>query len=341
MTVTTCPTSDEHNFSMAAVQSRDQAPTTTNSASSTFACHEPTDYDVVLSRSAYIAMVSVCVLTTTISIVILAVLAYRTYSQHRSSQAARSWGRKSIWNQRISVMRKEVDDMYTRQYKGCWQSQVVENPEMRSDSPIELMLPERVWEVPAIPALPSAVAADKHGRKSWKERKERLSLFFDQGVGVWMPKRAGLAARLRAAGSGQIQYLVGPSCSANRCRALGGPVLALHARRRPRICQDTVCAVSWSCSSKATSPRELVRLRITSSSLEKAQCAGTWTRARCMSFQHVLSPRPCGTLALYLLSIDACDHDSQALDHMTACFFFPEEANERTPIFLRNMANPP
>lgn len=76
-------------------------------------------------------------------------------------------------------MRKEIDDQYSRQYSGCL-TQEPENPEMGSDSPVELMLPERCWEVPAIPAK----TADKSKRKS-----KAMSLFFDSGVGMWMPKR--------------------------------------------------------------------------------------------------------------------------------------------------------
>nr|POE76645.1 hypothetical protein CFP56_79331 [Quercus suber] len=173
---------------MVARQLRNESFATTNSTFPTVTTRQPDLDEVVLSRSTYIAIIAICVLTTTISLVILAVLAYRAYSQHRSSKAAKSWGRKSIFDQRISVMRKEVDDMYTRQYKGCWQSEVVENPEMGSGSPVELMLPERVWEVPAVPVLP-VTAAETNGRKSWKARKERMSLFFDQGVELWMPKR--------------------------------------------------------------------------------------------------------------------------------------------------------
>lgn len=160
-------------------------PPSTNTTVDTTTCHQLSLDEMVVTRSTYIAILTVCVLTTVLSLSILAVLAIRVHTRHQSERAAKTWGRKSMFANRISVMRKEVDDMYTRQYKGCWQSSVVENPEMGSDSPVELMLPERVWEVPAVPAT----TAEKNGRKSWKERKERMSLFFDQGVGVWVPKR--------------------------------------------------------------------------------------------------------------------------------------------------------
>lgn len=78
-------------------------------------------------------------------------------------------------------MRKELDNEYSRQYSGCL-SHPEENPEMGSDSPVELMLPERCWEAPAIPA--TAVDKDKSRRKS-----KAMSLFFDSRVGLWVPKR--------------------------------------------------------------------------------------------------------------------------------------------------------
>lgn len=89
-------------------------------------------------------------------------------------------------------MRKEVDDAYTRQYKGVWVSDVVENPEMGSDSPVEMSVERRVWEVPAVPAVPStfqrsdtapAVPPKAAGRSAG-----RKSLWFDQVSGLWLPK---------------------------------------------------------------------------------------------------------------------------------------------------------
>ena len=57
---------------------------------------------------------------------------------------------------------------------------------MGSDSPVELMLPERCWEVPAVPArgVERAAAKEKNKRES-----KTMSLFFDHGVGMWLPKR--------------------------------------------------------------------------------------------------------------------------------------------------------
>lgn len=86
-------------------------------------------------------------------------------------------------------MRKEVDDEYSRQYKGCLTHEP-ENPEMGSNSPVELMLPERCWEVSAVPAR--TADKDKNKRKS-----KVLSLFFDGTTGMWMPKRNGDAQQAR------------------------------------------------------------------------------------------------------------------------------------------------
>ena len=79
------------------------------------------------------------------------------------------------------MLRKEVDDAFSRQYSGCLVNEP-ENPEMGSDSPIELMMAERIWEAPAVPAM--AKVQGKSGGRS-----KVGSLFFDSGIGVRMPKR--------------------------------------------------------------------------------------------------------------------------------------------------------
>lgn len=84
------------------------------------------------------------------------------------------------------MMRKEVDDSFSRQYSGCLVNEP-ENPEIGSDSPVELMLPEaRVWEAPAVPA--AAAVAKVQGSVGGRKSKVG-SLFFDHGIGLWMPKR--------------------------------------------------------------------------------------------------------------------------------------------------------
>ena len=74
-------------------------------------------------------------------------------------------------------MRKEIDDQYSRQYSGCLYLEP-ENPYMRS--PADLMLTEWLCEAPSMPSL--SVAKEK-------ESNRRLSLLFDQGVGLGMAKQ--------------------------------------------------------------------------------------------------------------------------------------------------------
>lgn len=135
--------------------------------------------NIVISRTTLIVAITICVFLTCISMLAVAALLYREWSRRREAKAAKQWGRKSRVNKRISLMRKEIDNQYSQQYSGCLH-QEPENPEMGSDSPVELMLPERVWEAPAIPAQTA-------GRT--KRRSKALSLFFDQRVGMWLPKR--------------------------------------------------------------------------------------------------------------------------------------------------------
>lgn len=71
-------------------------------------------------------------------------------------------------------MQRQLDNEYSKQFSGCLYNET-ENPFLGSDSPVELMLPERIWEAPAVPA--KAVKTDR--------RKSRISSFFDDAVGVW------------------------------------------------------------------------------------------------------------------------------------------------------------
>lgn len=89
----------------------------------------------------------------------------------------------------------------------------VENPEMGSDSPVEMGWEERVWEMPnvevkrekGLPALPTVVEVPEDvrlreglgsigGGGNGRDGRGgatggRKSLFFCDGVGVWLPKR--------------------------------------------------------------------------------------------------------------------------------------------------------
>ena len=79
---------------------------------------------------------------------------------------------------------QEVDDSFSRQYSGVLTT-VVENPEMGSESPVEICERDpRVWELVGGGSV-------RYGRfKAPVEEKEaRGSLFFCRDLGVWMPKR--------------------------------------------------------------------------------------------------------------------------------------------------------
>lgn len=131
---------------------------------------------IVISRTTLIAAIAVCIIITCISLLTVAIFIYREWKRCRQTQAATAWSR----SQRISVMRKEIDDQYSRQYSG-YLYQEPENPFMRSESPVELMHPEHVCEAPATP--PPTVEGSSKGKNS------RISLLFDPGVGLWMPKK--------------------------------------------------------------------------------------------------------------------------------------------------------
>ncbi|KAF2763948.1 hypothetical protein EJ03DRAFT_332309 [Teratosphaeria nubilosa] len=132
---------------------------------------------ITLPRATFIAVITVCTLLTSLSVLHLTISTYRAFARRREAQQAKIWGRNTTYKHRISLMRKEIDQSYARQYSGCLVN-VIENPEMGSDSPVELMMEERVWEAPAVPAAVS-FNDDDGGRNS------RKSLFFDHGVGLW------------------------------------------------------------------------------------------------------------------------------------------------------------
>lgn len=78
------------------------------------------------------------------------------------------------------MLRKEVDDSFSRQYTGCLQREP-ENPFLQPKSPVEMMHEERVCEVPALPAR---LAVDGN------ERKNRVrSLMFDATKGLWFHRQ--------------------------------------------------------------------------------------------------------------------------------------------------------
>lgn len=147
-------------------------------------CSHLSDKELIISRTAFITSLTICIFITGLSLLALAILLYRETSRRRQLKVARTWGRQSRLGNRISMLRKEVDDSFKRQYSGCLVNEP-ENPEMGSDSPIELMHSERIWEAPAVPAA-AKVQQGGHGGR----RKSKVgSLFFDHRMGLWMPKR--------------------------------------------------------------------------------------------------------------------------------------------------------
>ncbi len=134
---------------------------------------------MVISKRTLIIAAALCVLFTCLSLLAATLLIYREWARRRQTKAAKNWGRKSRYEHRISLMRKEVDMEYSKHYTGYAHNEP-ENPEMGSDSPVEMRADVRLCEAPAVPAL----AVDKTKRKN-----KALSLIFDQGVGVWLPRR--------------------------------------------------------------------------------------------------------------------------------------------------------
>lgn len=89
----------------------------------------------------------------------------------------------------MSHIRHQINASYDSQYKGCLVT-TFENPEMGSESPVEMTgVDERVWEVPAVPAVPAVPKRAKVDARDKKERRSRVSLFFDYGVGLWVSKK--------------------------------------------------------------------------------------------------------------------------------------------------------
>ncbi|KAK3669337.1 hypothetical protein LTR78_010799 [Recurvomyces mirabilis] len=139
--------------------------------------------ELVISRTSFIIALTLCIFITTASVITLLAFAYRNYRRRRETQQARAWGRRSVYNRRMSVVRKEVDYFYSTKHGGCL-VHVPENPELGSDEVVEIGDRERLFEVPAEPAKAALV-----GSLDRAKRKSRLkSLFFDEKVGVWLSK---------------------------------------------------------------------------------------------------------------------------------------------------------
>lgn len=164
--------------------------------------------NISLPRIPFILTLTLVLLLTLASTLALAMLLYRRRTRRREALQAEDWGRKSRYLNRISVARKQLDDDFRRQYHGVLINDV-ENPELRSAEPVELAWEEKLHEVPNVevkrekrlPALPPVPMIPENvrlkeglgGTKGGAGRKEggggRKSLFFCDGVGVWLPKR--------------------------------------------------------------------------------------------------------------------------------------------------------
>ncbi|KXT04062.1 hypothetical protein AC578_4905 [Pseudocercospora eumusae] len=171
----------------------------------TTSCSDLNSNKITISRTTLIITLTIFIFTTLSSLLILCALLYRHHHRRKQNQEASSWGRRSRFIQVSEKQRdhmKEIDDEYSRQYRGVWNSAPVENPEMGSDSPIEIAERDRgVWEVASTPVLGPCgrkrVKEEVGGEKEVvgsRERERRgvigrMSLFFDERVGVWMPKR--------------------------------------------------------------------------------------------------------------------------------------------------------
>jgi hypothetical protein len=139
-------------------------------------CIELSVHEIVFSRTTLIIVLTLCVFITGLSLLILAAVGYRAWIRHRQDKAARRHGRNSKYVQRISMMRKEVDSSYSRQYSGCLVNEP-ENPFLVPRSPVELMHSERVWEAPDVPVSAPMIKDERDARAK--------SLLFDSAKGQW------------------------------------------------------------------------------------------------------------------------------------------------------------
>jgi hypothetical protein len=142
-------------------------------------CIELSVHEIVFSRTTLIIVLTLCVAITGLSLLILMAVGYRAWIRHRQDKVARSHGRNSKYMQRISMMRKEVDSSYSRQYSGCLVNEP-ENPFLVPRSPVELMHSERVWEAPDVPVSAPTIKDDREARAK--------SLLFDSAKGQWFQR---------------------------------------------------------------------------------------------------------------------------------------------------------
>ncbi|RMX72504.1 hypothetical protein D0869_14549 [Hortaea werneckii] len=99
---------------------------------------------LVISRATFIITLTVSIFFTLVSLLLVTALLYREWSRRRETARAKTWGRKSIYRNRISYAKKAVDLEFSSQYSGCLVN-VHENPEMGTDSPVEMGAEQRIW----------------------------------------------------------------------------------------------------------------------------------------------------------------------------------------------------
>lgn len=150
-------------------------PTSTPAADDDHTCIELSVHEIVFSRTTLIVVLTLCVAITGLSLLTLAAVGYRVWLRHRQDKAARNHGRNSKYMQRISMMRKEVDNSYSRQYSGCLVNEP-ENPFLVPRSPVELGYHE-VCEAPDVPTKAPTIKEESNTRAK--------SLLFDNTQGQW------------------------------------------------------------------------------------------------------------------------------------------------------------
>ncbi|KAM0719096.1 hypothetical protein Q7P37_005001 [Cladosporium fusiforme] len=172
-------------------------PTRDDDSYSNGTCIEISVDEIVFSRTTFFVVLAVCVATTGISLLAMAVLGYREWKRQREERRAREYGRVSRYQARVSMMRKEVDDSYSRQYSGCLINEP-ENPFLAPRSPVELMHTERVSEVPANHAASASVDGSSPSSSALSVEGDRArkgkSLLFDNTKARSPQARSGYAA---------------------------------------------------------------------------------------------------------------------------------------------------
>ncbi|KAI6895005.1 hypothetical protein KC334_g11802 [Hortaea werneckii] len=135
---------------------------------------------LVISRTTFIITLTVSIFFTLVSLLLVTALLYREWSRRRETARAKTWGRKSIYRNRISYAKKAVDLEFSSQYSGCLVN-VHENPEMGTDSPVEMGAEQRICR--EAPTMPARIVTGRDVNKN------KRSLHCGDGAGFWMPQK--------------------------------------------------------------------------------------------------------------------------------------------------------